>query len=95
MLGEGIEVEKRPPSIIVKIIIKIKVPITVRFTHAGFSTLCFFRESIVKCLSFIFNNFVKFHAGQIFPPLIWRSFRHLIWTTIEATVIIESCEVQV
>jgi hypothetical protein len=37
MLGEGIDVEKRPPPIVVKIIlIDIKVPITIRLTHAGF-----------------------------------------------------------
>jgi hypothetical protein len=97
MLGEGIEVEKRPPPIIVIIIIiiEIKVPLTIKLTHAGLSTLCFLRESIVKCLFFIFNLYVKFEAGRIFPPLIWRSFRDLIGTTIEGTVIIESCDVQV
>jgi hypothetical protein len=95
MLGEGIEVEKRPPPIIVKIIIELKVSVTIRLTQAGLSTLCFLRESIVKCLSFIFNLFVKFEAGRIFPPLVWRSFRDLIGTTIEGTVITESSHVQV
>ena len=96
MLGEGINVEKRPPPIVVKIIlIDIKVPITIRLTHAGLSTLCLLRESIVECLSFILNHFVKFEAGRIFPPLIWRSFRDLIGTAIKGTVIIESCDVQV
>ena len=95
MLGEGIEVEKRPPPIIVKIIIEFKVSVTIRLTQAGLSTLCFLRKSIVKCLSFIFNLFVKFEAGRIFPPLVWRSFRDLIGTTIEGTVITESSHVQV
>jgi hypothetical protein len=95
MLGEGIDVEKRPPPIIVKIIIYIKVPFTIRLTHAGFSTLLFFRERIFKCLRFIFSLFVKFEAGQIFPPVIWRSFRHLIGTTVEGTVITEFFELQV
>jgi hypothetical protein len=96
MLGEGIDVEKRPPPIVVKIIlIDIKVPITKGLTHTGLSTLCLLRESIVECLSFILNHFVKFEAGRIFPPLIWRSFRDLIGTAIKGTVIIESCDVQV
>ena len=96
MLGEGIDVEKRPPPIIVKIIlIDIKVPFTIRLTHAGFSTLLLFRERIFKCLRFIFSLFVKFEAGQFFPPLIWRSFRDLIGTTVESTVITESSHVQV
>ena len=95
MLGKGIDVEKRSSPILVKIILKIKVPFTIRLTHAGFCTLLFFRESIFKRLRFIFTYFVKFEAGRIFSPLIWRSFRDLIGTTVEGTVVTEFCEVQV
>ena len=39
MLSEWIEVEKRPPSIKVKIMVEIKITISVKLSLAGFSTL--------------------------------------------------------
>ena len=81
MLGEGIKVEKRSPSIIV-ILIVIKVAFTIRLSLAWLSALIILRKHLIKILNAILILRVILDAGLILAPLIWRSVWDLIGTII-------------